>query len=146
MSFSDIVDYRIINPYQILDSFELIAKGEKPAEFQKISNDYNVKCWQLLEEGVYYFFYHIMMHETIKQGKESLFENEPDGIVLLDAYISEYAFIYECKQRKTSYNLSSDDIKRYKDYIKVKKHVISIKYNKMLSNFIFIAQEFNGDF
>ena len=59
---------------------------------------------------------------------------------------SPFALIYECKSRADGYNMSSDDVLRYKEYIKSKRHEIQVKYHLRLTHFVIVSSEFRGDF
>lgn len=139
------VDYETISPYSFLKSLPEIARNTVPHELREYCKLTGFEAWNLLEEGVFYFFRHIFMLHTIKLGSDTLFKHEPEGIVLWDRCGGQNAFLYECKSRADGYVISSDDLLRYRDYIKLKKHYIKFKHHLPLTHFLIVSSEFKGD-
>ena len=66
--------------------------------------------------------------------------------MLIDGHPTNFALIYECKSREHGYAMSSDDVLRYKEYVKSKKHEIRVKYHLALTHFVIVSSLFHGDF
>ena len=94
---------------------------------------------------MFYFFRQVLMLETIRLGADCLFKHEPEGIVLVNRDPEPFALMYECKARSAGYVMSSDDLLRYKDYIKHKRHQIKEKYHLNLSHFVIVSSCHRGD-
>ena len=137
-------DYETISPY-LLRTLPTVASNKMPHGLRNYCVKAGFKPWNLLEEGVFFFFRQVLMLHTIKLGGNTLFKHEPEGIVLWDRCGSKNAFLYECKARKDGYALSSDDVLRYKDYVRIKRHDISVKYHLPLTHFVIVSSSFHGD-
>jgi hypothetical protein len=138
-------DYETVSPYAFLRSLPTIASNKIPADLQRYCQVAGFEPWNLLEEAVYFFFRHIFMLHTIKLGANTLFKHEPEGIVLWDRCGERNAFLYECKARENGYKITLDDLLRYKDYIRVKKHEIRVRHHMPLTHLLVISSEFHGD-
>lgn len=78
-------------------------------------------------------------------GKEKLFQHEPEGIVLEENCHEPGAVLYECKTRAAGYKMTSDDVLRYKDYIRRKRVIVETLYKLPLRHFVIIAGSFHGN-
>ena len=81
----------------------------------------------------------------IRLGGMTLFQHEPEGVVLAARSHRPFAILYECKSRRDTYRMSSDDTLRYCDYIRRKKHEVRIRYNLELTRFVIVAPSFAGN-
>jgi hypothetical protein len=95
---------------------------------------------------VFVAFARCFNYPTQKLGREVLFEHEPEGVVTIDRRRERYCILYECKSAAESYELSSDHVFRYIDYIEKKIEEAPIMYGCELEYFMVIAPEFSGDF
>ncbi len=138
-------DYESISPYAFLKSMPDIAHNKVPEDLHRYCQVAGFQPWNLLEEASFFFFRHIFMLHTIKLGVKTLFKREPEGIVLWDRCGDKHGFLYECKAREDGYRMTSDDLLRYKDYIRIKKHEISVKHHMPLTHFLIISSAFHGD-
>jgi len=145
MASSSQHNYEIISPYIFLKTLSTVASNRMPKDLTDYCAKSGFKPWNLLEEGVFFFFRQILMLHTIKLGDNTLFEHEPEGIVLWDRCGTKHAFLYECKARKDGYALSADDVLRYKDYVRIKRHDVSVKYHLPLTHFVIVSSSFRGD-
>ncbi len=145
MSKHPSADYEIVSPYTFLKFLPTIAVNKIPSDLGDYCMTAGFKAWNLLEEGVFFFFRQVFTLDTIKFGGNTLFKHEPEGIVLWDRCGTRNAFIYECKAKKDGYSISSDDLLRYKDYIRVKKHEIKIRHHLPLTHFLIVSSSFHGD-
>lgn len=146
MSSRKMVGYEELSPYSIIRSLDLLAFNNFSENIKNACGDIPIEPWQLLEEGAFYFFRQILMLKTIKLGENTLFEREPEGIVLINRGPCRCAILYECKTRKDGYRISSDDVLRYKSYIQTKREEIRVRHNLMLTNFVIISSEFMGEY
>lgn len=138
-------DYAELSPYALLRDLPALAKNRVPPNLVPYCKASGLAAWQLLEEAVFYFFRQVLMLETIRLGADSLFKHEPEGIVLVNRDPEPFALMYECKARARSYLMSSDDILRYKDYIKRKKSEVKERHHLALTQFIVVSSGFRGD-
>lgn len=145
MSKSNRPNYEELSPYLLLRALPQLAQNKIPTEIQTLASKNKINAWELLEEGTYFFFRQILMLETIRLGANTLFKHEPEGIVLVDQGASSFALMYECKARSKNYKMSSDDVLRYKDYIRRKRHEVKVKYHLPLTHFLIITSGFSGD-
>lgn len=139
------VDYEVLSPYRVLRSLDEIASNRVPEDMAAAMGANQVPAWQLLENGVFYFFRQILMMRTVRLGAECLFANEPEGIVLCGREPQPFALLYECKARSDSYAMSSDDVLRYCAYIRKKRQEVLAKYYLHLTHFVIISSSFSGD-
>jgi hypothetical protein len=138
-------DYETLSPYLLLRTLPELASNRVPEGVRAACGDTPLEAWQLLEEGVFFFFRQVLMLHTIRLGGNCLFEREPEGIVLVNREHNPFAFIYECKARGNGYRLSSDDTLRYREYTKKKRQEIRAKYNLPLTHFLIVSSSFSGD-
>lgn len=139
-------DYEVLSPYLLLRKLPNLAENTVPPEIAAIGAAAQIPAWFHLEDGVAFFFRQILMLETHQLGKESRFEKEPEGIVLVDNVPDPFALMYECKARADRYSLSADDVRRYKEYIKVKKYQIRVRHRLDLTHFVIVTSSFSGDY
>jgi hypothetical protein len=85
------------------------------------------------------------MLETRRMGDQSLFVQEPEGVVIVARDPHPFALLYECKARKTSYKMSADDALRYREYFKAQRHRLRSKDHIELTHFVIVAPGFKGD-
>ncbi len=138
-------DYEALSPYLLLRHLPQLACNRLPACIKRTLGSVDLKPWELLEEGVFFFFRTMLMLDTIRLGKECLFKREPEGIVLVNREHDPFALMYECKSRKDGYRMSSDDALRYKNYIRKKRQEVRLRYYTRLSHFVIVASSFEGD-
>lgn len=139
------LDYELLSPYLVLRMLPELASNTLPNCIESGCSGKLLKPWELLEEGVYFFFRTILMLPTIRLGKERLFQNEPEGIVLVNREDNPFALIYECKARKYGYQMTSDEVLRYKNYIKRKREEIRHRHNLLLTHFVIVSSSFSGN-
>lgn len=139
-------DYEVLSPYLLLRKLADLAMNSVPPEIAEVGAAAQIPAWIHLEDGVAFFFRQILMLDTHQLGKESRFEKEPEGIVLVDNVPDPFALMYECKARGDSYSLSADDVRRYKDYIKTKKYQIRVRHRLELTHFVIVTSEFSGEY
>jgi hypothetical protein len=104
-----------------------------------------LKPWELLEESVFYFFRQVLMLEAIRMGAQSLFRHEPAGVVLINRDWRPFALMYECKARTDPYIMSSDDVLRYKDYLRRQRRKIKEKQHLDLTHLVIVSSDFGGN-
>lgn len=138
-------DYAELSPYALLRDLPQLAANTVPTNLRQYCTVSGLKAWQLLEEAVFYFFRQVLMLDTLRMGAESLFKHEPEGIVLVNRTSDPFALMYECKSRKKPYVMSSDDVLRYRDYIRRKKTEVKERQHLDLSHFIIVAGGFGGN-
>jgi hypothetical protein len=138
-------DYAELSPYKLLRELPELASNSLPVCLEAYCSISGLQAWELLEEGVYYFFRQILMLETIRLGSNCLFRQEPEGVVLVGRDPDPFALLYECKARSEPYRMSSDDLLRYRRYIRQKRHEVRIKYHLNLTHFVIVAPEFAGN-
>lgn len=143
MSSFDCSQYEELSPFLLLRALPELASNTIPAKLKPMCG--KRKAWEMLEDGVFFFFRQILMLDTIKLGANSLFKHEPEGVVLVDRGASSFALLYECKARAKGYRMSSDDTLRYKSYLNRKKHEVRIKYHLPLTHFVIISSAFVGN-
>jgi len=139
-------DYEALSPYLILRALPSLAANVVPDDIANACGGICLPAWQLLEEGVFFFFSQMLMLETIRLGSGCLFEQEPEGIVLVDRDLHPFALLYECKARAKGYEISADDVLRYREYIRLKRHEIQVRYHLRLTHFVIVSSEFRGDY
>jgi len=140
-----IPDYETLSPYLLLRTLPELASNQVPENVRRACGQTPLEAWRLLEEGVFFFFRTILMLETVRLGANSLFEREPEGIVLIDRDPDPFALIYECKARRNGYAMSSDDTLRYRNYIKKKRQEVRARYHLRLTHFLIVSSSFGGD-
>ena len=145
MSSRPPADYEVLSPYLLLRELPELASNRVPDQVLKACGGTPLEAWELLEEGVFFFFRQILMLQTIRLGANALFKQEPEGVVLVNRDYNPFAFIYECKARDDGYKMSADDALRYKNYIKKKRQEVRVRYNLPLTHFLIISSSFNGD-
>jgi hypothetical protein len=139
-------DYEALSPYRILRALPALASNRVPEDIGRACGGSPLPAWQLLEEGVFFFFRQMLMLETVKLGAASLFAQEPEGIVLVDREPRPFALLYECKARARGYEISADDALRYREYIKSMRHEVQVKYHLRLSHFVIVSSYFRGGY
>lgn len=104
------------------------------------------QAWEILEDAVFSIFNFCFGYETKQLGGQSLFEHEPEGMVMCNSRDgSHYGIIYDCKSSKSSYRMTKQDELTYISYIKDKKIEFRSLYNCELQYFLIISPEFSGD-
>lgn len=104
------------------------------------------QAWEILEDAVFSIFNFCFGYETKKLGGQSLFEHEPEGMVVCNSRNgSRYGLIYDCKSSKSSYKMTKQDELTYISYIKDKKIEFKSLYNCELRYFLIISPDFSGD-
>jgi hypothetical protein len=144
MNSSRVPDYEEVSPYVLLRELSELALNRIPECLQSYSTSSGLKAWELLEDGVFYFFRQILMFETLRMGAQSLFCHEPEGIVLVNRDCNPFALMYECKARASSYICTADDVLRYKDYIRQQKRKVKEKQHLELTHFVIVSSSFGG--
>jgi hypothetical protein len=140
------INYETLSPFMILRFLPSLAYGKVEQKIAVACGLSTPPAWQLFEEGVFLFFRTILMLNTIKLGNACLFKADPEGIVLVNRGSSPFSLIYECKSRSAGYKMSSNDVLRYKKYIRDKRYEIQVKHNLNLTHFVIISSDFKGDF
>jgi len=121
-----------------------IALQKIPRQIASTVNDLGLKPWQVFEQVVFSVFHYCFSFAVRKYGEDSLFEHEPEGVVI--TYRNPpYAFIYECKSAEQSYNMTAQDELTYKDYIQKKKEEVRALDKSDLKYFVIISPDFAGD-
>jgi hypothetical protein len=149
VSESDVQDYsKLFNAWgaQLLaDALPEVALQRIPESMREdVEKSGIIKAWQILEHAAYSVFQHCFIYTVEKWGGERLFENEPEGLVVVGDKAS-YAFIYECKSAAKSYAMTSDHEERYIGYIRDKKPKIERVQRSELKYFVIIAPAFSGE-
>jgi len=137
-------DYAELSPYALLRDLPCLAANMIPQPLEHYCTLSGLKAWQLLEEAIFYFFRQVLMLETLRMGGNSLFKHEPEGIVLANRAVNPFALMYECKSRRKPYVMSSDDVLRYRDYIRLKKAEVKERHHLDLTHFIIVSGGFGG--
>lgn len=103
------------------------------------------QAWEILEDAAFAIFNSCFRYETKQLGRQSLFENEPEGMVVCPSKGRSFGLIYDCKSSKSSYRMTKQDEQTYIDYIKEKQTEFRSLYNCELQYFLIISPEFSGD-
>lgn len=135
-------DYEDVSPYLLLRELPEIASNKIPTCMETYCERSGLKPWELLEESVFYFFRQILMLETVRMGAQSLFRHEPEGVALINRDPHPFAIMYECKARTDPYIMSSDDVLRYKDYIRRQRREIKERQHLDLTHFVIVSSDF----
>lgn len=139
------VDYAEASPYMLLREISTLAGNQIPKSLQSYCDKTGLAAWELLEEAVFYFFRQLLMLETRRFGSASLFEHEPEGLAFSTRTEPQFALMYECKARTDPYRMTSDDVLRYCDYIRRKRHEVRVRHHLELTRFLIVAPSFVGD-
>ena len=138
-------DPQYVSPFLMIDSIPALARNETPAPLLQQLAGIQMDAWRLLEEAVFFGFRSVLGRSTTMLGADRLFEHEPEGVVLEENVPEPCAMLYECKARSGAYLMSSDDVLRYKDYIRRKRVIVQTLYKLPLRHFVIIAPSFDGD-
>ncbi len=138
------VDYSDVSPYMILREISALAENRIPSCLEGYCRKTGLAAWELLEEAVFYFFRQVLMLETLRFGARTLFEHEPEGLAFSTRTQPPFALMYECKSRVDPYRMTSDDVLRYCDYIRRKRHETRIRHHLELTRFLIVAPSFAG--
>lgn len=104
------------------------------------------QAWEILEDAVFAIFNFCFGYETRQLGSQSLFEHEPEGMVVCSSKSGgHFGLIYDCKSSKSSYKMTKQDELTYIDYIKKKKIEMRSLCNCELQYFLIISPKFSGD-
>ena len=135
----------LVSASKLIKELPTFAKQEIPADIQRIIGDQKLEAWQLLEDAVYCAFHHGLGCEVRQLGKEALFKNEPEGVVITAGH-SQFALLYDCKSSSNKYKMSADDERAYIEYIRKKKNEVASLDRCELKYFLIISPDFAGDF
>lgn len=128
-----------ISPYALAYHIPDLASGRVPSELVK----FNLSSWRLLEDAVWGVFNMIFGYQVVKLGREALFKEEPDGVIMVKNS-DTYAILYECKSRSKSYALGPDDLHKYVAYVTQNKADVRNIHNVELKFFIIVSSRFSG--
>ena len=104
------------------------------------------QAWEILEDAVFAVFNFCLGYKTKQLGRQSLFEHEPEGMVVCNSALGgHFGLIYDCKSSRSSYKMTKEDELTYIDYIKKKKVKFRNLYNCELQYFLIISPKFSGD-
>ncbi len=135
--------YEKLSPQYIASKLDMISKQIVPIEFEKyLGKDY--PAWRLFEDIVFSIFQYGFTYNTKKLGRDTLFEREPEGKIIVPTPDS-YGILYECKSAKNNYTMSSDHELRYIGYIKSKLNEFQFIDNAPLQYLLIIAPDFSGN-
>jgi len=115
-----------------------------PKIMQETATRLKLQAWEIFEDAVHSIFHFCFSYTLKKFGKETLFEHEPEGAVLVQDPVN-FAFIYECKTARDSYQMNSDHELRYCDYIQNKRPYVKYLFNSDLQYFVIVGPSFAGD-
>ena len=138
-------DYEDVSPYLLLRELPELAANRIPGCLETYCERSGLRPWELLEESVFYFFRQVLMFETVRMGAQSLFRHEPEGVVLINRDPHPFALMYECKARTDPYTMSSDDVLRYKDYIRRQRREMKERQHLDLTHFVIVSSDFGGN-
>ena len=138
-------EYAEISPYLLLRETPALAQNRIPKSLSAYCRASGMRAWELLEEAVFFFFRQVLMLETKRMGDQSLFVQEPEGLVIVSRDPQPFGLLYECKARKSPYKMSADDALRYREYFKKQRHRLRHKDHVELTHFVIVAPEFRGD-
>ena len=123
-----------------------LAKQIIPQHVSSAINDPSTQAWEVFEDAVYAAFKSGFGYKVKKYGKESLFESEPEGLVVTNGLpIDRFAFIYDCKSAHDKYTVDSQDESKYIEYIQNKKRDSLFAEHCELKYFLIIGPDFGGD-
>jgi hypothetical protein len=134
----------LVSANKLINELPTFAKQEIPEDIQRMIGNQKVEAWQLLEDAVYCTFYYGMGCEVRQLGKEALFKNEPEGVVLTSG-LGQFGLLYDCKSSASKYKITADDERTYIDYIIKKKKEVASLDNCDLKYFVIISPDFAGD-
>lgn len=134
----------LVSPNKLIKELPTFAKQEIPKDIQHIIGDQRIEAWQLLEDAVYCTFYYGLSYGVRQLGKESLFKNEPEGVVITSGQ-GQFALLYDCKSSSGKYKMTADDERTYVNYIAKKKKEVSSLDRCELKYFVIISPDFAGD-
>ncbi len=137
--------YESLGPRILAKNLPAVARQSIPSEIAETVSKLKLEPWQVFEDSVFAIFHYCLGFETRKLGRDTLFEHEPEGVVLVGETGSRYATLYECKSAHDKYEMTSDHELRYRDYIKEKKRPLEVLDNASLRYFLIIGPDFRGD-
>ena len=129
----------------IIREISTIAQNRIPTCLRAFCDKTGLDAWELLEEAAFYFFRQVLMLETRRLGANVLFTHEPEGLVFSTHTNPKFALMYECKARTEPYRMSSDDVLRYRDYIRNAHLETQVRDHLDLTHFVIVAPRFAGD-
>ena len=132
----------VVSPLSLARMLPKIAQQKMPPQLAEIAGEMKLKPWQLFEESVYSVFRHCFHFNVRQMGSVSLFEREPEGVVVVD---NNFAFVYECKSAKRAYQMTVDHERAYAEYIEEKKNEVRALDKSDLKYFVILSPEFRGD-
>jgi hypothetical protein len=131
-------------PIKLIRELPTFAKQIIPPDIQRIIGEQKIEAWQFLEDAAYCTFKDGLGCEVRQLGKEALFKNEPEGVVITRSP-GQFALIYDCKSSSHKYNMTADDERTYVDYITKKKKEVGSLDHCELKYFVIISPDFAGD-
>ena len=137
----------VVAAQRLVDSLPELALQKIPDDItasMKAMNAADMPAWEIFEEATYASFQFCLGYTTDKLGKEARFEDEPEGIVVVEGQ-NRFGFLYDCKSAATKYNMSKDNERAYVDYINAKKPQLTAIHGVELRYFVIIAPKFGGD-
>jgi hypothetical protein len=136
--------YDVFSAPMLARNLQDIALQIIPKDISSTVDELGLRPWQVFEQAVFSIFHYCFNFTVRKYGEDSLFEHEPEGVVIAHGN-PPYAFIYECKSAKQSYRMTAQDELTYKDYIKKKTDEISALEKVDLKYFVILSPNFAGD-
>ena len=134
----------LVSPSKLIKELPTFAQQEIPKDIQRIIGDQNIEAWQLLEDAVYCTFFYGLGCGVRQLGKEALFKNEPEGVVITGSP-GQFALLYDCKSSSGKYKMTADDERTYVGYITKKKKEVAGLDRCELKYFVIISPDFAGD-
>ena len=136
-----------VSPSRLIKALSDLAKQQIPSDISFAINDPKRKAWEVFEDAVVATFKSGFGYKVKQYGKESLFESEPEGLVVTTPPDpkNRFAFIYDCKSAADKYTVDSGDESKYIDYIEDKKSEALSLEKCELKYFLIISPAFGGD-